>query len=206
MNTKGQRTRAHIVDQVLPLLNTHGYAGTSLESILAATGLRKGGVYNHFGSKEDLALAAFDAYVVRFRERLSAAVATAPDAHACLTAIAAQLLRIASDPVTPGGCLVFNTALDADDSQPNLAARAHEALRDLLRFVALHVRRGIRSGELRADVDPRQTAVVLVSVCEGAIAIGRLFDDPDQVKRAAAFVENYLDQLRRPGSQHGHSN
>ena len=66
MNSKGQRTRAHIVDQVLPLLNTHGYAGTSLESILAATGLRKGGVYNHFGSKEDLFLAVIDRHLERF--------------------------------------------------------------------------------------------------------------------------------------------
>jgi AcrR family transcriptional regulator len=197
MPAKGQRTRARIVDQVLPLLNTQGYAGMSMDDIMQATGLKKGGLYNHYPSKEALALAAFDVYVERFRQRYAEATASAPNATGRLRAIAAEMLRVFDDPVAPGGCLVFNTALEADDAQPELAARARAALHDLLRLVGHHIRRGIRAGELRPEIDPRQAATVLVSLCEGAIGLGRLFDDPDHVRRAGAFIDAYLDSLRR---------
>jgi AcrR family transcriptional regulator len=205
MPAKGQRTRARIVDHVLPLLNTQGYAGMSMDDIMQATGLKKGGLYNHYPSKEALALAAFDAYVERFRQRYADAAANAPSTVDRLRAIAAEMLRIFDDPVAPGGCLVFNTALEADDAQPELAARARAALHDLLRLVGHHIKRGIRAGELRADVEPRQAATVLVSLCEGAIGLGRLFDDPDHVRRASTFIDAYLDSLRRPKEAHDHT-
>lgn len=58
--SKGERTRARIIRQAGPLFNERGYAGAAMSDILEATGLRKGGIYNHFGSKDELALAAFD--------------------------------------------------------------------------------------------------------------------------------------------------
>lgn len=197
MPGKGQRTRERIVAQVLPLLNTRGYAGMSMDDIMRATGMQKGGLYNHYPSKQALALAAFDAYVEQFRQRYAEAVAAAPDAVSRLQAVAEQMLRIAHDPVAPGGCLVFNTALEADDAEPELAERARAALRDLLRLIGYLVKRGQRDGQLRADINPRDVATVLVSTCEGALALGRLFDDPDHIRRTRVFVDAYLDRLRQ---------
>ena len=57
---KGEQTRQRIVERAAPVFNQRGYAGTSLAELIAATGLEKGGIYNHFASKDELALAAFD--------------------------------------------------------------------------------------------------------------------------------------------------
>jgi len=64
MPTKGERTKAHIVATAAPIFNERGFVGTSLNDILAATGLEKGGIYRHFESKDELAVAAFD-YAVK---------------------------------------------------------------------------------------------------------------------------------------------
>ena len=42
------------------MFNRQGYVGASLRDLIDATGLEKGGIYNHFGSKEQLALEAYD--------------------------------------------------------------------------------------------------------------------------------------------------
>ncbi len=60
MPTKGAQTKAHIVAAAAPLFNVRGFAGTSMNDILDATGLEKGGVYRHFASKDEIAVAAFD--------------------------------------------------------------------------------------------------------------------------------------------------
>src|SRR5947199_130742 len=60
MATKGDRTRRRVIEQAAPVFNTRGYWGSSVRDLMEASGLQKGGIYNHFGSKDELALAAFD--------------------------------------------------------------------------------------------------------------------------------------------------
>jgi len=46
---KGERTRQRIVELAAPVFNRQGYVGASLRNLIEATGLEKGGIYNHFG-------------------------------------------------------------------------------------------------------------------------------------------------------------
>src|SRR5690606_1345229 len=72
---KGEQTRQRIVARAAPVFNTHGYSGTSMAELTRATGLEKGGIYNHFASKEALAIAAFDYAVQVVAERFATALA-----------------------------------------------------------------------------------------------------------------------------------
>ena len=74
---KGERTRRRIVECSAPVFNTKGYAGASMSDLVLVTGLEKGGIYNHFGSKEQLALEAFDYATGIMRERFRQALETA---------------------------------------------------------------------------------------------------------------------------------
>src|ERR1700759_1123854 len=58
--TKGELTRRKIVEAPAPIFNRYGYEGSSLAALMQATGLKKGGIYRHFASKEELAVEAFD--------------------------------------------------------------------------------------------------------------------------------------------------
>ena len=60
MSTKGLRTRQEIVEASLQLFSVKGYYNTSISDILQATGLTKGGLYGHFGSKEEIWDAAYE--------------------------------------------------------------------------------------------------------------------------------------------------
>jgi len=53
--TKGEQTRRKIVEAAAPIFNKRGYEGSSLSDLMESTGLKKGGIYRHFSSKEELA-------------------------------------------------------------------------------------------------------------------------------------------------------
>src|ERR1017187_2539450 len=56
---KGELTRERIIAQAAPIFNQRGFAGCSMQDVMEATGLEKGGLYRHFSSKEELAAEAF---------------------------------------------------------------------------------------------------------------------------------------------------
>lgn len=55
--TKGRRTRATLIKAGHKLFINQGYHGTSMREIADEAGLALGGIYNHFGSKEDIFVA-----------------------------------------------------------------------------------------------------------------------------------------------------
>lgn len=50
--SKAKETKEKIVKQAAELFNQQGYAGSSISDIMRATRLQKGGIYNHFQSKQ----------------------------------------------------------------------------------------------------------------------------------------------------------
>ncbi|NOX32469.1 MAG: TetR/AcrR family transcriptional regulator, partial [Deltaproteobacteria bacterium] len=60
MAAKGVKTKQKVIDKSLHLFSVKGYYNTSVNDILEAANLTKGGLYGHFKSKEDIWYAAYD--------------------------------------------------------------------------------------------------------------------------------------------------
>ena len=56
------QTRARIVKCARQLFNRHGFVEVSIDDVMAAAGLTRGGFYNHFETKEDLFVETLSAY------------------------------------------------------------------------------------------------------------------------------------------------
>ena len=68
MVTKGVETKQKIIDKSLQLFSVKGYYNTSINDILEATNLTKGGLYGHFKSKEDIWYAVYDQAVTIWKD------------------------------------------------------------------------------------------------------------------------------------------
>jgi hypothetical protein len=68
----------------------------------------------------------------------------------------------------------MNTAVDADDSNPELRALAKQGIGRWKKRLEKIVADGIAAGEVRADVEPRRIANAIVGGLEGALMISRL--------------------------------
>ena len=203
MATKGQRTRRRILERAAPVFNTKGYSGSSMSDLVRETGLEKGGIYNHFGSKEELALAAFDHAAGMMRERLRAAQEGRGGALERLFAVVDVLGRLVEDPPVAGGCPVLNTAVEADDALPALKEKAEAAATDWLRLIGSIVKEGVRSGEFVPDADPRATASVVVATLEGALMLAKLCDDGAHMRRAMEHIKEHLSSLAAGAGEGG---
>jgi AcrR family transcriptional regulator len=76
--TRGDRSRRAILDAALPNFARNGYTAASLNQIIEASGLTKGGVYFHFPSKQALALAVIEDHRQGLLERVWAEVRKHP--------------------------------------------------------------------------------------------------------------------------------
>jgi AcrR family transcriptional regulator len=197
--TKGERTRQRIVELAAPVFNRRGYAGASLRDLIGATGLEKGGIYNHFGSKEQLALEAYDYAISRTTDLLARSQDGLTDAIERLTAMIEAFAVTVRRPAIEGGCPIMNTAIDADDTNPELLERARASMTLWHRLVGRIVKDGKADGILAADLDPFALASTITSSLEGALMLARLYDDPSHMDRVVDHLLTHVATLRVTG-------
>lgn len=180
-----------------PLFNQRGFAGTSITEILEATALEKGGLYNHFSSKEELAIAAFDYAWERVRGYFAEALAQVEPGRAYLHGFVDAFMEYAERPLVEGGCPLANTAVDSDDSTPFLREHVTRALRTMRTMLHTHAVQAVERREFRADVDPDVVADFLMATFEGAAVIARAMRVRGSVRRAMHGVRLWLTTLER---------
>jgi TetR/AcrR family transcriptional regulator, transcriptional repressor for nem operon len=195
-STKGERTRQRIVELAAPVFNRQGYAGASLRDLIGATGLEKGGIYNHFGSKEQLALEAYDYAMSRVTESLARSQDGATDAVDRLTRMIHAFAGNARRPSIEGGCPMMNTAIEADDTNAELRDRARESMTLWHRLVGRIVKDGKADGTLAVGIDPYALASTITASLEGALMLARLYDDPAHMDHVVDHLVAYAESLR----------
>jgi len=193
--SKGELTREQVIVEAAALFNQLGYANASVSDIMRATGLKKGGIYRHFESKEALGLLAFDFAVEQLGRRFRDALSNQASAGDRLRAIVGVYARIPSDPPVPGGCPVLNAAIEADDSNPALKRRVAKVMRDWHASVTELVLQGQRKGELQRRVNATRFVTTLIASLEGAIMLSKLLGTSEPMREVAAQVEGLIHAI-----------
>jgi AcrR family transcriptional regulator len=178
---------------VAPLFNQQGYSGSSLSDIMTATGMKKGGIYNHFAGKDELALAAFDYNWGLLRDRYDQALAAVGDSPTAQIFAAIEVhASFANKPPTAGGCPLLNTAIESDDGHPLLRERAQAAItywRNLLKTI---IANGVVSGDFVPTADADVIATIIISTLEGGVMLSLLYQSPDYLRTAATHLRAYV--------------
>jgi TetR/AcrR family transcriptional repressor of nem operon len=193
---KGEQTRERILARSAQLFNRRGYYGSSLSDIMRETGLEKGGIYNHFASKEQLALESFDYAYGLVQQRVRQALAGKYNAIERLVAITSVFQGIVEDPPVPGCCPILNTAIEADDADEMLRDRARAAMDNWRDTIHRIVNKGIDRHEIRPGVHADEVASIMIATLEGATMLSNLYKDPIHIKRASDHIIRYLETLR----------
>jgi len=190
--TKGEQTRRKIVEAAAPIFNKRGYEGSSLSELMEVTGLKKGGIYRHFSSKEELAAEAFDfTWEAAWNSRLLHVDEKASGIEK-LKQLIANFIEHRS-PVA-GGCPILNTAVDADDGNPVLRAHVAKALRSWLKRLQAIVNQAQARGETQPGVDPQVVATLVVASLEGALMMSRIQRNDKALRCVQAHLSRYLDE------------
>jgi TetR/AcrR family transcriptional repressor of nem operon len=163
-----------------------GFAGTSIDDVVRATGVSRSSLYAAFPDKSALFLATLEHYldtVTRAKlERL------AQGGRAAL-AIKGFLLDIADERpsanVPAHGCLLTNTAVEIGAGEAQIAELVRKAFARLERALAARLCEARQQGDLSADTDPKQFARQLVTLVQGLRVMTRLGMEPRVARDAA---------------------
>ena len=184
-----------ILQRAAQVFNRKGYFGTSIADIMEATGLEKGGIYNYFQSKDDLALQAFDYAVDQIREEFAHAIKGKIHAIDRLQAIIGVFRKMPDGYPFEGGCPVLNTTVEADYAHPALRQRSRQAMQEWHDFIHRIVERGIEREEICPESDPDAIASVLIAALEGAVVLANLYGNSAPMNHVVDHLNHYLSSL-----------
>ena len=168
-------TRARILRSARHLFNRRGFAGVTIDEIMANAGLTRGGFYKHFSTKEQLyaeAIANFMGQDAEIWQREAW-----QRAHVDATARGPQLTK-----------MIVNAYLsqdhfdDQDGSCPMIglsseAARGAKAVKTAYRQVLERMACACEANLPLGKSSARQRALALVALCVGGMVLARAIDD-----------------------------
>lgn len=184
---KGPTTRSAILDRAVDLASTDGLEGLTIGRLATELEMSKSGLFAHFGSKEQLQLAAVEHAGRRFYVDVVAPAQHVAAGRERLGVYVDAYLSSLERHLFPGGCFWAAAAAEFDDRP----GAVRDAVLDGLRAWLAELQ---RQAELAGLEDPAGLAFEIYSLGLGANAYSRLLDDPDAFARARAGIERRLAQ------------
>jgi len=158
----GERSRRTILDTAAKLATVEGLEGLSIGRLADHIGMSKSGLYAHFGSKEELQLAAIETASVIFEAEVMAPADQAATPLEKIEALCEQFLSHVERRVFPGGCFFASASAEFDTHPGPVRERISDFQRGWTDLLAQLVRQAQTAGQLRAQ-DPNQLAFELNS-------------------------------------------
>jgi AcrR family transcriptional regulator len=179
---RSERAEQAIIDATIEAIGECGIDGVRCEDVAARAGVGKATLYRRWPGKEDLLIAAFAAMRRPLPE---------PRGESVRADLVAMLAVIAADTDDPRYAQQYTLLHSAGERFPRLVARYKERVveprRELVRSV---LRRGIETGELRADTD---VDVAMLLLTGAVMARGK----HDPTPAAPGFADRAVDELLR---------
>jgi AcrR family transcriptional regulator len=194
--TKGQRTRAAILEAAAALATEEGLDPLSIGRLAEATGMSKSGLFAHFGSKEELQLATVDHAASLFVAEVIDPARSAPKGLARVWALCDHMIDYAERQVFPGGCFFAATSFEFNHRPGPVRDRIAEMIRSWLSYLEHAVEQAQESGELDPSVSAREIAFQLDAFAQAGNAQYQLFREDRVFDDARRAIQGRLEALR----------
>ena len=160
-----------VLDAIRNAFSDNGYAATSIDDLVRATGLGKGSLYGAFGSKREM-------FVRALREYCDSGLAYTE--HTLVGENAGTLRRMRGYvrsmvelAVRRRGCLLAKAIAELGGENADVDAIVGDFYRRYENIFARAIRQSQRSGEISTDTDARRRARLLVAVLRGIETMGK---------------------------------
>ncbi len=189
--------KENIVHEALRLFSLQGFQNTSIDDILTRTNSSKGGLYNHFKSKDDLFQAVLSEARKIWRRRvldgLDGLDRPLDQVRRILVNYRDRYLMDSEN--IPGGCVFVTLSVELDDQRPDLAAAVDEGFTRFKAMLKRLLDQARATGELKAEADPDSLSEMLFAGMLGASVLFGMNKSPRVLKRAIDPLLGYLDGL-----------
>lgn len=192
--TKGQDTRARIVERAMTLASQVGLGGLTIGALSSDLGLSKSGLFAHFLSKEKLQLDVLDAAAEHFRLVVFLPALTVPRGLPRLKSIFENWLTWVRSKELPGGCIFLAGALEWDDREGPVREKLVGWFQALHVGLTRAVELAMEEKHFRSDLDAEQFANDMHGIVMKYHLDARLVRNDKAPARARAAFERLVNQ------------
>jgi TetR/AcrR family transcriptional regulator, transcriptional repressor for nem operon len=164
-----------------------GYDVVSVPELESATGLGRGSLYNAFGDKEGLFLAALDRYTAEYGAAPFQHLAE-PDVGNGIRLMLEAIIQRMSNPANPRGCLLTNTSLAFGTGSSRIDAHVAGKVRAMEDLLEEAITRARDDGQIAADADPKQLARFYCAVAQSLGVTHKAFGDAAALRDIATVA------------------
>lgn len=186
-----------IIAESLKLFSLKGFLGTSIQDIMETAHTSKGGLYNHFESKEALLSAVLGEARKIWRENNLAGLDEIKNPIEKLKMLLENYRdRYLKDTTKlPGGCIFVTLSVELDDQRPHLAQEINRGFAGLKGMINDFLDQGKSAGDLRNDVDTKAVTEMIFSIILGAAVIYGVEKRPSGSDNSINAVIRYIEGL-----------
>ncbi len=185
MQERARRTRERLLETALELLAEKGSADTTFEAISEASGISRGSIRFHFGSKSGLLFAVVDRAFEVWENEVLAPLLDDEGPTTFADAIDANRDFVLENPV--GGRLYFVLMSEALGPNPELLPRFQELQERFRRFIRTWVEAAQRNGSVASEVDADAAAAIILGSLQGLRLQWQL--DPERIDPDRVYAE-----------------
>lgn len=197
MRKDGIQTREQIIEKSLQIFSVKGYFNTSINDILSATGLTKGGLYGHFASKEEIWGAAYERAVEIWKGIVFKGVREIEDPVERIEKVVGNdLFEYCGGEVFAGGCFFFNMLVELSGQSETMSRRIRAGFMEFARLLASWLAEASRKGLLKKGIRHQETADFIVIALNGATVLYTSSRDRRFLKETSNQLHAYLQQMR----------
>ena len=196
LKTKGERTRHAILTTAANLATEEGLETLSIGRLAEATGMSKSGLFAHFGSKEELQIAAVEHAASLFVDEVIAPARSAPKGLPRVWALCDHKIGYLERQVFPGGCFFASTSVEFSHRPGPVRDRIDDMLRSWLSYLEHAVEQAQQAGELDDSLSAREITFELDSFAMAANWQYHMFDDTTVFEKARRASRDRLESLR----------
>ena len=181
-----------VLDKAMRLFWRQGYEATSLRDLLVAMGIGRQSMYDTFGDKHALFLAALDRYAATVGAPLFAPLREPGPVKPALRHVFAAAIDGSLDASCPG-CLMVNATAELAPSDRDVARRAEANLWGGEELFRIALERGQESGEIDRRHDPRALALFLYNALQGLRVTAKATPDRQVLESIVDVTLSVLD-------------
>jgi AcrR family transcriptional regulator len=198
MTDKGTQTRQNIISKALQLFCVKGYYNTSINDILEATGLTKGGLYGHFASKEDLWYAVYDEALAIWRKVVFQGIQSTTDPlERIQTLIENDLKTKLGNHIFEGGCFFHSMLVELSGQSVAMSAHLMQGFNQLAGLLCAWLKHAEQQGRLKENLNLNEIANYIIISLNGAAALYASSRDPAVLDQTVSQLHFYIQQLRK---------
>ena len=194
-------TREALLEAAFDEMYSNGFRAASLEAILRSSGVTKGALYYHFGSKQGLGYAVVEERVKPLvRERYIDPFRSVSDP---LEGLKKMGLRMQQELEKTGvlllGCPVNNLVTEMSGVDEGFRCRLEAILDEWKDTISEGLRRGRQRGLVRSNIDPDAVATFYVASYQGACGFAKNAHDITPFEACRNGLDSHLESLRPQG-------